>query len=207
VKKRLTKQQLLLIGLPVLGLLLGLIGYLAVVSPQSSEANRLGSEIDSVQMQLIAAHQKPVKPAPVQAADIFRLAKAMPDTADMPGILRQLSRVARSSSVSLTSVAPATQIPLTLGYGAVPLTVVVTGKFAEISKFLQLVRQQVSIGRRGRLQANGRLFITNKIAISSTDGLSVSATLNLDAFVYGVATPTAAVGPTGAAGASSGSGG
>ena len=49
---------------------------------------------------------------------------------------------------------------------------------------------------------NGRLFVTNEVSLTSTDGRTVSATLNLDAFVYGAGLPAVApsVGPTGAAG-------
>ena len=49
------------------------------------------------------------------------------------------------------------------------------------------------------LHVAGRLFITNNLHFTSPDGRSVSATLSLDAFVFGIASPVP-VGPTGASG-------
>jgi hypothetical protein len=190
VKVQVSKQKLLLYGIPVLGIFVGLLGYLALVAPQKSKAHSMDSELQALQAQLVAPRQKPPKPTPVQAADIFRLTKAMPDSNDLPGILLQLSRLARASSVTLQSVTPSAQVPLTLGYGALPLLVTVKGGFGSVSKFLQLMRQQVTV-RNGQLNVDGRLLVANQVALTSDDGSSVTATLNLDAFVYGVAPPPA----------------
>lgn len=199
MKTPLSKEKLLLFGLPVAGLLLGLLGYVALVAPQKSRAHSLDVQLTVAQIALVAAHQEPSKPAPVRASDIFRLTKAMPDSNDMPGILRHLSRLARASAVSLDTVRPSPQIPLTQGYAALPVAVSVSGKFAAVSKFLELLRRQAAV-TKGRLLVDGRLFVANQIALTSTDGTSVSATLNLDAFVYGGAPPSAPAGPPGAAG-------
>jgi Tfp pilus assembly protein PilO len=216
VKSSLSKQQLLLFGLPVAGLLVGLLGYVALVAPQKSQAKSLASEIATAQVQLATAQHKSAKapkPPSAQAADLFRLTKAMPDSDDMPGILRQLSRIARTSSVKLESVKPSQHVPVALGYGALPVLVTVSGKFADVSTFLQQLRQQVSIGTAQRLHVDGRLFLANQVQLTTTDGGSVSAILNLDAFVYGVAPPTppppapSADGSTPDPAASSGSGG
>ena len=86
-----------------------------------------------------------------------------------------------------------------------PVVVVVQGKFANVTKFLQLLRQQAIVGANGKLKVTGRLMIANQIALASADADGIMATLNLDAFVYGVAPPPAApVGATGATGATSG---
>ena len=210
-----SKRNLLLFGLPVLGLVLGLLGNFALVGPQKSQAQRLDSQLQTAQVQLVASHQKPArtprpskkpKPQSVQAADIFRLTKAMPDSNDMPGILLHLSQLARASAITLTSVTPTARVPLTQGYAALPLSVVITGKFDHVAGFLQRLRQQAAIGKHGRLRVDGRLFVANQVQMTSSDGRTVSATLSLDAFVYGAGAPApAAVGPTGAAGTTTGS--
>jgi Pilus assembly protein, PilO len=203
-KISLSRRTLLIFGLPIAGLMLGLLGNFALVAPQKTKAGTLDSQIVLAQAQLVTAQQHPVKAAPkpvptpktqsVQAADIFRLTKAMPDTTDMPGLLLTLSKIASASNVKLTSVTPAAVVPLAGGYGALPLIVVLSGKFAQVSGFLQLLRQQATLSKTGRLNAEGRLFVANEIQMTSSDGLTVAATLNLDAFIYGAGTP--AVAPT-----------
>jgi hypothetical protein len=190
IELKLDKKLALRIGLPVFGLLVGLIGYFVLVSPQKGRSNRAAAQIQALQAQVLAMHRKPPKPISPQAVDLFRLVKAMPDTDDMPGILRDLSRLARSSNVSIATVQPSEQIPLTLGYGALPLTVALEGKFGNVSTFLARLRGQVRLGERN-LYVTGRLLIPNQIQLTSKDDGSVTATLSLDAFVYGVTPPPA----------------
>jgi len=188
VEVKLDKRLALFVGLPAFGLLLGLVGYFMVVSPQKAKSHRAAGQLQTLQAQLLALQQKPPKHASVQAVDLFRLVKAMPDTNDMPGILRDLSRLAHSSKVSIQTVQPAAQVPLTLGYGALPLTVSLEGKFGNVSTFLARLRDEVRIGKKN-LRVSGRLLIPNQIQLTSTKDGSVTATLSLDAFVYGVAPP------------------
>jgi Tfp pilus assembly protein PilO len=218
-KVSISKRNLILFGLPIFGLMLGLIGNFALVAPQKSKAQQLDAQVQAAQAQLAASRQpaktqkpakapKPVKaptPQSVQAADLFRLTKAMPDSNDMPGVLINLSILAASSSVDLQSVTPSAIVALSQGYGALPLAVVIQGKFEHVADFLRRLRQQAVIGKKGKLVVNGRLFLANEVAMTSTDGVTVSATLNLDAFVYGAGlpAPAPAVGPTGAAGTTS----
>jgi Tfp pilus assembly protein PilO len=187
---KLTKRTVVLFGMPLLGLLIGIAGYFMLVSPQKARSHRADAQLQSLQAQLLALQQKPPKHASVQAVDLFRLVKAMPDTDDMPGILRNLSRLARSSNVSIQTVTPGAQVPLTVGYGALPLTVALEGKFGDVSTFLARLRGQVRLGEKS-LYVTGRLLVPNQIQLTSTDHGKVTATLMLDAFVYGVAPPPA----------------
>ena len=200
-KISISKRNLLLFGLPILGLMFGLLGNFALIAPQRSKAQQLDAQIQTAQAQVLISKQqgqkpatkpKAAKPVPVQAADIFRLTKAMPDSNDLPGILLHLSLLAKASSITLESVTPAARVPLPNGYGALPLSVVVTGKFDHVAGFLQRIRQQAVVGKNGKLRVDGRLFVANQVALTSTDGRSVSATLSLDAFVYGAGLPPVA---------------
>ena len=85
------------------------LGYLLVISPQKSKAAKLTTEIAAAQTQLqttiAASHVAPqVDP---RVDQLFRLTKAMPSSADMPGILLQLSRVADDTGISFDSITPA----------------------------------------------------------------------------------------------------
>ncbi|MDX6514038.1 MAG: Pilus assembly protein PilO [Gaiellaceae bacterium] len=203
MKKQIPKDKLILFGLPIIGLFVGMISYFMLVSPQKSAAAHLDSQIQDVQAQIAAANIKPPKPKPAHAVDLFRLTKAMPDVDDMPGIVFELSRVARASSVALESVKPVPRIPMAVGYAAIPVEVTVSGKYPEITRFLQGLREQVAEGKKGGLRVQGRLFVANQVDISTDTGKKLLAKVSLNAFVYGVTPPVLApVGPTGAAGAS-----
>jgi hypothetical protein len=192
VELKLGKRELLLFGLPVLGLLLGVVGYFALVSPQKAKGHRETAQLQTLQAQLLAEQRKPPKQASPQAVDLFRLVKAMPDTNDMPGILRDLDRLARASKVSIQTVTPTTDVvPLTAGYGALPLTVALQGTFPNVSSFLTKLRDQVRVGRK-ELYVSGRLLVPNQVQMTSKDGKTLTATLSLDAFIYGVAPPAPA---------------
>jgi hypothetical protein len=191
-KSSLSKEKVALIAVPALGLILGLLGYLVLVSPQKSKAAHLATQLDAARTQVVTAkaRPKPVVPS-AHAADIFRLTKAMPDSSDFSGVLLELARVARESSVSLQSVKPSPAVPMTQGYGALPLDVTVDGTFGHVSGFLQRLRQAVSIDRRGRLHVTGRLIVADQVGLTSSDGRTVQATLSMNAFVYGLTPPPA----------------
>jgi len=190
VKKPIPKDKLILIGLPVFGLLIGLFGYLALVSPQKSKANNLAAQVDTARAALVAAKSKRApkpKAVPVRATDILRLTKAMPDTPDLPGIVLNLTRTAEQSSVSVTGIRPAPPIPLTDGYGVVPVVVMASGTFPALSNFLHRLRRQAWIDKHGGVHVDGRLLVGDQVAFSTGTGGLLSATLNLNAFVYGLA--------------------
>jgi len=190
VELKLDSRKALLFGLPMLGLLLGLVGYFVLVSPQKAKSHTASARLASLEAQLLAERQKPPAHASAQAVDLFRLVKAMPDTNDVPGILRNLDLVAHASHVSIQTVTPAGQLALPFGYGALPLTISLEGKFSDVSSFLSKLREQVRLGKQS-LYVTGRLLVPNQVQMTSKDGTSVTATLSLDAFVYGVAPPPA----------------
>lgn len=193
MKRELTKRELVLFGLPVLGLLVGMIGYFLLVAPEKSRASRLASQVDAAQAALLAAHQKPPKQVHISAhaVELFRLTTAMPDSSDVPGLLRNLSRLAAASKVTIQSVSPQNPIPLTLGYGALPVNLTIAGTFTTVSDFLRRIRTQAMM-RNGKVHATGRLLIAKSVSLSpggTGNGLTVA--LSLDAYVYGIAPPPA----------------
>jgi Tfp pilus assembly protein PilO len=198
--KRISREQLLVIGLSVGGLLVGLLGYMAAVAPQRSQAKKLDGEVQLAQTQLLAAQQAKVpkvKGAAVGAADLFRLAKAMPGTDDVSSILIQLSHVAQSSDVELVSVRPGQDVPQALGYSSLPLDVDVKGKYGNITRFVHALRGLVA--KHGdRLQAGGRLFVVDDLNLTTGETDAISATVSVAAFVYTgvIATTTATTSTT-----------
>jgi Tfp pilus assembly protein PilO len=185
------------LGLVVLGLgALAFAGHTFLVAPQGAEAAKLKQQIDAQQtltFQAKASLRTGVHPPAIQVADLFRLARAMPDRQDMPGIILTLSAVARSSGVTLKSIAPAaaTADPALPGgnYLIQPIQVAVDGDFYTLSDFLYRLRSLVAV-HHGRLQADGRLFNVTTVSFSASTFPLMSATLSLVAFSY--VPPTAA---------------
>jgi hypothetical protein len=77
-----------IIGLAVLALVIGAAGLLTIVLPQRSQEHHLASKIQQAQTQLLQSKTGQAAASPAQATDLFRLAEAMPNTVEMPGILR-----------------------------------------------------------------------------------------------------------------------
>jgi Tfp pilus assembly protein PilO len=199
MKTQLSRQQMIAVGIAVFGLVLGLGSYLILVAPQKSKAVALSHAVDAAQSSLYVlqhhphVHVQKPKPPPVEATDLFRLTKAMPDSQDVPGILLSVMRLAKASSLELLSVQPPTVPPAQTpaGYTAVPVAIALHGKFADVASFLQRLRDSVVVSHN-HLKVTNRLFVPSQISLSTADGLTVDASITLDAFVYGTPPPPVA---------------
>lgn len=197
MKLKLTTRNLgVIVGVAIL--LYAAAGYFMVVSPKKSEAVRLDEEIVSTQADLrtaLAATAAQDDTQPIAVADIFRLAKAMPSTPDMPGVLLELQRIADETGIRFKSITPQTALPVA-GYYVVPIDVAFDGSFYALSDFLFRLRTLVTV-RRGELHAAGRLFSVTSVDFSEADSgfPLLAATLKLNAYVYGQSTVPAAVPP------------
>jgi Tfp pilus assembly protein PilO len=190
-----------LIGLG--GVLVLAAGMFLLVLPQRHEAADLNSQIADTELQITQARQAaaPKLPQPIHVADLFKLVKAMPDNADMPGILLQLNQTAHDSGIDFDAITP--QAPVV---GAVPVQVPIslefTGNFYDLNDFLFRLRSLVAV-RGGALQASGRLFSVDSLEFTQGSGgfPNISAKINVKAYVYGTgaapapATPAAPVTP------------
>jgi Tfp pilus assembly protein PilO len=176
-----------------------------LVSPKRAEASRLRGEIDSTLAQIASYHAASLQAKgrqPIKVADLFRLSKAMPDRADMSGVLLQLNQIAADTGITFQSIAPQTSVPIS-GYQAIPIQLTFEGSFYNLADFLFRLRNLVTV-QHGQLSATGRLFAIDTLSFAqSTQGFpQISATLVVDAFVYGTqtaatATPTTTTSTTG----------
>jgi hypothetical protein len=188
VKKRTFPPQALL-ALVIVGLLVvAAAGYFLVVGPQKSQAASLKKEIASTQKELDATRSKSLaakKVQPIKIADLFRLAKAMPDQPDMSGVLLQLNQVASDTGITFDSITPEPTVPQA-GYQVVPIQLVFTGNFYNLSDLLFRLRNLVVVDG-GRLDATGRLFAVDTLSFGPAPAgfPQIQASLTVDAFVYG----------------------
>ncbi len=142
--KKTTKipQPAIIAGVVAFFLLVALAGWFLLISPQRKTAADLTTQIDDTQKNVAQARAliAQVKSASkIRVADVFRLTKAMPDQADMSGVILELNHIAKESGISFDSITPQGSMALS-GYQAVPLQVVFNGNFYALSDFLFRLR-------------------------------------------------------------------
>jgi type IV pilus assembly protein PilO len=192
-----------LIALIVAGVLVvGLGGWFVLVHPQAAKAKRLQKEQAEVQQQIDDQRAETARARgvpPIHVADVYRLAKAMPDKTDMPDLLLELSQLARETGIQFDSITPAPAESLS-GYSVIPITVTFNGNFFNLADFLYRLRTLVDV-HNTRLEATGRLFSVDTLSFGEAPQKfpRIQAELLIDAFVYGTATPSGAAGAAPAA--------
>jgi Tfp pilus assembly protein PilO len=199
VKKKLAALDLRLqIGLVVLGLLaLGIGGYTFVVAPESAQVTTLQLQINAENSQIYARRAQAragLHPPAIQTADLFRLARAMPDREDMPGIILTLSEVAREAGITFDLIEPVVGGALTglAGpYNLQRMHLIFNGDFYSLSDFLYRLRSLVAV-RNGNLEASGRLFNVDTVnfTVVANSFPQISAELYVDAYIYSTGSTT-----------------
>ena len=197
-KKTKIPQSAMFAAIGVGFLLFAMLGWFLLISPQRKKASSLGKEISAKQSEITQARAllaQARSASKIRVADLFRLTKAMPDQADMSGIILELNHVAKQAGITFDSITPQGSVPLS-NYQAVPLQVVFNGNFYGLSDFLFRLRGLVDV-RRGTLDATGRLFLVDNLAFDeAAEGFpQIHATLTIDAFVYGTGSAASAAPP------------
>jgi Tfp pilus assembly protein PilO len=176
-------------------LLIGIAGYMLVVSPQHAKAAKLQAQADDVQLQIYqrkAQLKAGLHPPTIETADLFRLARAMPDRVDMPGIILTLSDVARASGIKFDLIEPVIGGELPTGsYQTSRIHLLFNGDFYGLSDFLYRLRSLVAV-RNGELLASGRLFNVDTVTFNVIGDSfpQITAELFVNAYIYGSTTPT-----------------
>jgi hypothetical protein len=176
-----------------IAVVLAAAGWFLLVSPQRARAAELEKEIAAVETQISAARSAQLQAddlEPIRAADLFRLAKAMPTDVDISGVLLELSRIARETGITFKSIIPGATGAAT-SFRVQPIELTFEGDFYSLSDFLYRLRTLVGVNS-GRLNARGRLFTIDKLAFTEgDDGFpQVAAALTVSAYLYGTG-PTA----------------
>jgi Tfp pilus assembly protein PilO len=166
-----------------------LLGWLLLVSPQRSTAQSITRSIQATEAQIAEARKPVVQPKAVkpptqpeiQTAYLYKLSKAMPMTQDMPNLLLELSQVVRNSGVQLTSLSPAPPDPT----GTTGVTLAVTGDFYSLTDLLYRLRGLVAV-HDGALDVSGRLFTIKTIGLTPTGaGKALNGSIQLTTYTFG----------------------
>ncbi|HZS29941.1 MAG TPA: hypothetical protein VFA37_01640 [Gaiellaceae bacterium] len=165
-------------------------GWLLLVAPQRHHAQSASQQLQQVQTELAqlgksggtqASH--PRQPA-IRTAGIYRLAQAMPPTADDSDLLLMLGQLGRDSAVHVLGISLQTPTAA-VGYVVQPVQLTLSGSYGALTNYLRRLRTLVAM-RHGTLVASGRLFSVTTVSLSpSGTGNSESATVGVDAYVYG----------------------
>jgi Tfp pilus assembly protein PilO len=173
-----------------------LVGWFALVSPQRSKASELDGKIGESRtaLQLADALTRGGQQRQT-AAEARVLVKAMPNETQMSEILRQLSSAAKATRVRVNSVTPSAAAPLA-GYEAVPMSIVVEGRYLGIANFLGRLRTLVGVGPQ-KVRAKGRLYSVDSVQfVGGSDETPLQATMTVNAYRYGGAATPASAGTT-----------
>jgi Tfp pilus assembly protein PilO len=198
VKKQIPLTPVLALGLVIVAA----VGWFALISPKQARSSELDDQIAELEtkLTLVSRPTAPDEPPEVEidVADLFKLAKAMPDREDMPGILLELNSTALSTGVEFLSIQPG--VPASRGdYYALPITLTYAGNYYDLADFLFRLRNLVAV-RDGVLDAGGRLYTLD--AIEFKEGKKgfphVEAVLTISAYSFGTS-PVAAAAPAGGA--------
>ena len=162
--------------------------WLLLVSPKRGEAADARAEVAAAEIRLAEARAVSTRPkgAGTPVADLFRLVKAMPGSADQPGLVLELDRLARATGVTLRVIAPQEPLAAVGGPTSVPLSVTVAGSYFRIARFVQRVQGLVKV-RGGKVRARGRLFTVQSLELSESATKkfpNLDATIVLNAYVY-----------------------
>src|SRR5204863_6389214 len=129
-------------------LLLLVVGWFMLVSPQRSTAQSIARSAQAYEVQVEQAKApaksttvtQPKQPE-IRTAYLYKLSKAMPMTTDMPNLLLELSQVVQSAGVKLNSISP-TPPDVT---GTTGITLTVSGDFYSLTDLLYRLRNLVTV--------------------------------------------------------------
>ncbi len=119
-------------------------------------------------------------------SDVLRLAKAMPSSADQPGLVLELDRLARSTGVKLGSISPRESVPTAGTPTAIPVVVTAEGSYRQITRFVRRARELVRV-RGGSVRATGRLLAVQAVELTESNVRRfpyLDATITFNAYVY-----------------------
>jgi Tfp pilus assembly protein PilO len=166
-------------------LILAVVSYFVLIRPKQAEAGRLGDQIAQLETDVQAAKlaAKPKEASTkLQVADLFELAKAMPDRDDMPGIILELNSVAEAAGVTFKAIAPQNPVAQE-GYRSIPISLTFVGNYYDLTDFLFRLRNLVAV-EDGRLASSGRFFTLDTLDLHEAGLPEIEALLVISAYTY-----------------------
>ena len=148
-------------------LVIFLLGWFVLLSPERAKATKLDGQIEEADTQLTAVNDLLHGPVAKQSAAALRISKiAVPDGTNMPQILRQLSVASAQAGVELDDITPSAPVAAAAGL-QIPIAVSVNGHYFALRHFFRILRSRAVLNG-DKLHANGRLYTVDNISFSGT---------------------------------------
>jgi Tfp pilus assembly protein PilO len=109
----------------------------------------------------------------------------------MPDLLLELDQTAKAAGVQLTTINPDPLTDSGNGYSMEHISLSVDGNFYTLTDLLYRLRNFVYV-RSGTLEASGRVFDISKVSLTPNGAVQLQAQIDLDTYVYGTASISAA---------------
>ena len=186
-----TRQLRLIAVFAGLNILLVVIGWIALVSPQRHQASAAAATAQLAQSQLDTLLGRGSSPAPIKQPAIhtsclYKLDTALPSQAHVPDLLFELNRVATASGVDVSSISPQAAQATAMGYTVVPINLTLNGSYFKVTRFLHNLRMLV-VDHKGCPVANGPTFGVTSVTLAPGTKTNVeAATVGVVAYYYGV---------------------
>lgn len=172
-------------------LIMLLLGWFLLIGPQRATAAEISRATSATESQIAEASRPVVEPLQtavqqqpdIRTADLYSLAKAMPNDVDTPDLLLELNLLARQSGVTLGSITPGEAAPVG-AYSTVAVQLALTGDFYSLTDYLYRLRTLVGV-QGGRLRTAGRLYSIGQLSITGGTDKQLQATLAVTAYVWG----------------------
>jgi Tfp pilus assembly protein PilO len=188
-----TKKGMIVAGVAGLAVVFA-AGWFFVVTPERKQADELAAKVTASQAELAQKKAELARPSAavrVKADDLFRLSKALPGQVDSAGVLLDLDRVAKVNKLTFWGITPAQPLATT-DMLQQPYTVILEGRFTNVSKFLREVRKLVGV-QGGRLSVKGRVYTVDHVTLEQPAGGDtfpiVRATVTVNAYSFAPTTP------------------
>jgi Tfp pilus assembly protein PilO len=196
--------------------------YVLVIIPQRHEASRLQTQIAAANTTLARAQQRMAEGRAAETAlkasrlDWSATQRAVPQTADVPALLKVLTRSARAARVSMQSISlsgattsapsstaastPSTTTPATTASSttatSIPVALTFNGGYQALNRLVDRLDALVTTSRRS-ISSSGPLIGIGSINVAPGSGASASTlSIQLTATIYQRA-PTGAAAVTG----------
>jgi hypothetical protein len=163
------RDKTLLAVLGIVAILGGFWWY--VVKPGGAELDAQRDQLAAIQGEVgglrdtLSRLQASGEDEAARTAQRLRLAKALPDATETPGVMVQLQALADKANVELTSI----KTNQYSDYGSIRATefeVRVTGRFFDVDDFLYRMHRQVAVDEKDRPIVGGRLFATTSVDLT-----------------------------------------
>jgi len=179
------RDRIFLIGVVVLLVLV--VSYMMVVSPERKQAASLGTQVSTAASELAAVQTQVASGSGAQAkyatayTSIVSLGKAVPPSEEVPSLIYQIAQASGQMHVEFSSILPATaggsapaaasaSTAASTGFTQMPFTLAFNGSFLGLYHLFQQLDGFTVVSPSGAVQVSGRLLTIQSVKLAPAGG-------------------------------------